>query len=116
MIKFFRRIRQQLLSQNRFSKYLLYAIGEIVLVVIGILIALQVNNWNETKKEQIKIRKYAESLIQDLENDLIMIDTIQYIANEINIRIDSLSSIVRSNEIDKISNLDVFCLSWMKLY
>lgn len=46
MIKFFRRIRQQLLSENKFSKYLMYALGEIVLVVIGILIALQINNWN----------------------------------------------------------------------
>ena len=47
MIKFFRKIRQRLLSENKFSKYLFYAIGEIVLVVIGILIALQVNNKNE---------------------------------------------------------------------
>jgi len=43
MLKFFRRIRQELLSENHFSKYLLYALGEILLVVIGILIALQVN-------------------------------------------------------------------------
>jgi hypothetical protein len=58
MIKFFRKIRRQLLSQNRFTKYLLYAIGEIVLVVIGILIALSVNNWKEKKtlkKEEIKL-------------------------------------------------------------
>ena len=45
MIQFFRRIRQKLLEENRFVKYLLYALGEIVLVVIGILIALQINNW-----------------------------------------------------------------------
>ncbi len=50
MIKFFRKIRQRLLSENKFRKYLLYAIGEIVLVVVGILIALQVNNWNEGQK------------------------------------------------------------------
>jgi hypothetical protein len=50
MIKFFRKIRQQLLIENKFSKYLLYAIGEIVLVVIGILIALSINNWNEKRK------------------------------------------------------------------
>ena len=49
MIHFFRKIRQRLLTQNRFTKYLLYAIGEILLVVIGILIALQVNNWNEER-------------------------------------------------------------------
>ena len=66
MIKFFRKIRQQLLIQNKFSKYLLYAIGEIVLVVIGILIALSINNWNQeikTKKQEIKI-------LAELKNDL----------------------------------------------
>ena len=47
MIKFFRKIRQRLLSENKLSKYFLYAIGEIVLVVMGILIALQINNNNE---------------------------------------------------------------------
>lgn len=51
MIKYFRRIRKALLTQNRFGKYLLYALGEIVLVVIGILLALQANNWNTTRKE-----------------------------------------------------------------
>ena len=50
MIKFFRKIRQKLLTENKFSKYLLYAIGEIMLVVIGILIALQLNNLNEIDK------------------------------------------------------------------
>ena len=52
MIKFFRKIRQKLLTENKFSKYLIYAIGEIILVVIGILIALQINNWNEEKQNQ----------------------------------------------------------------
>jgi hypothetical protein len=50
MIKFFRKIRQRLLSENKFSKYLIYAIGEIILDVIGILIALSINNWNENRK------------------------------------------------------------------
>jgi len=52
MIKFFRKIRQNLLMENKTGKYFKYAIGEIVLVVIGILIALSINNWNEDKKEQ----------------------------------------------------------------
>ena len=66
MIKFFRRIRQRLLSENKIIKYLLYAVGEIVLVVIGILIALNINNWNQeikTKKQEIKI-------LAELKNDL----------------------------------------------
>ncbi|WP_073571144.1 DUF6090 family protein [Algoriphagus zhangzhouensis] len=50
MLSFFRKIHQKLLSQNRVTQYLAYAIGEIILVVIGILIALQVNNWNENRK------------------------------------------------------------------
>ena len=56
MIKFFRKIRQKLLTENKFSKYLLYAVGEIFLVVIGILIALQINNNSENyKKRQFEI-------------------------------------------------------------
>ena len=64
MIHFFRKIRQELLVKNKFSKYLLYAIGEIILVVIGILIALQINNWNigriekeDEKKSYINIKR-----------------------------------------------------------
>ena len=54
MIKFFRNIRKRLLGENRFSRYLIYVLGEILLVVIGILIALQINNWNEARKERKK--------------------------------------------------------------
>jgi hypothetical protein len=62
MIKYFRKIRLLLLSENRFSKYLLYAIGEIVLVVFGILIALQVNNWNEQRNEAAEEQKILKTL------------------------------------------------------
>jgi len=57
MIKFFRKIRQKLLTENQFSKYLIYALGEIILVVIGILIALWINNKNESIKERAIERK-----------------------------------------------------------
>ncbi len=66
MIKFFRKIRQNLLTENKFSKYLLYAIGEIILVVIGILIALQVSNWNSQR-----INSNSEQIIlNDLNTEL----------------------------------------------
>ena len=68
MIKFFRTIRQNLLSENKLSKYLIYAIGEIILVVIGILIALQINNWNENQ-EKNKLFDIYSLIISDLEND-----------------------------------------------
>ncbi|MDT0605992.1 DUF6090 family protein [Croceitalea rosinachiae] len=70
MIKLFRRIRQKLLSENKFSKYLLYAIGEIILVVIGILIALQINNWNE----DLNIENQREKLIAALHSDALTTD------------------------------------------
>lgn len=77
MIKFFRKIRQKLLSDlpageagNKFSKYMLYAIGEIVLVVIGILIALQINNWNENRINRQKEAIYLTELKKALEGDL----------------------------------------------
>ena len=69
MIKFFRKIRQKLLSENKFSKYIIYAIGEIILVVIGILIALQINNWNENKKLESKRQDYYIQLLEDLGKD-----------------------------------------------
>jgi hypothetical protein len=61
MFRFFRQIRQRLLTDNKFSKYLLYAIGEIVLVVIGILIALQVNNWDENNREMASLASTLKS-------------------------------------------------------
>ena len=66
MIKFFRQIRQRLLTENKLSKYLLYAIGEIVLVVIGILIALQINNQNEQKKLKVQEVEALTEIISDL--------------------------------------------------
>ncbi|MBC3759800.1 hypothetical protein H7U19_15410 [Hyunsoonleella sp. SJ7] len=70
MIKFFRKIRQKLLSENKFSKYLLYAIGEIVLVVIGILIALQINNTNERRLERFEEIKLLENLKVDFQQTI----------------------------------------------
>jgi len=66
MINFFRKIRQNLLSEGKTSKYLKYAIGEIVLVVIGILIALQINNWNE----DIKVNQIEKQLLKELLENL----------------------------------------------
>jgi len=70
MIKFFRKIRQQLLTESEFNKYLLYAIGEIVLVVIGILIALQLNNLNERNKFEAKEIEMLNDFKASLEVDL----------------------------------------------
>ncbi|WP_250434351.1 DUF6090 family protein [Hanstruepera flava] len=74
MIKFFRKIRQQLLSEGKTSKYFKYALGEIVLVVIGILIALQINNWNENRKNRITEADYYCRILDDFELNEKLID------------------------------------------
>ena len=70
MIKFFRKIRQNLLNEGKTSKYFKYAIGEILLVVIGILIALQVGTWNEQRKLEKQENIYLMRLLQDNKNDI----------------------------------------------
>ena len=74
MIKFFRKIRQSPLIGGRTTKYFKYAIGEIVLVVIGILIALQINNWNEARKSNQKLESVLKALKSDLSNDVTAIN------------------------------------------
>jgi hypothetical protein len=76
MIKFFRKIRQRLLTENKFSKYLIYAIGEIILVVIGILIALSINNWNESRKQADNLNSIYTAIIGDLKRDNQEVDLI----------------------------------------
>lgn len=67
MIKFFRNIRRKMVAQSRFRNYMLYALGEIILVVIGILMALQINNWNDLNKQERKEQQTLENLKKDFE-------------------------------------------------
>ena len=67
MPRFFNRIRKQLAKDNKFFQYSRYAIGEILLVVIGILIALQINNWNEKRKDRNLYLNYLVRLKSDFE-------------------------------------------------
>lgn len=73
MIKFFRHIRQAMIKENRVSKYMFYALGEIVLVVIGILIALQINNWNEQRKVEREVVKVLSEVRSNLISDSLKI-------------------------------------------
>lgn len=75
MIQLFKKIRKQLLTKSKLSTYSLYAIGEIVLVVIGILIALAINNNNEVKKTKIKELNYLLGIKSDLQLNLIELKT-----------------------------------------
>lgn len=99
MIKFFRKIRQKLIDGGKLNRYLIYAIGEIILVVLGILIALQINNWNEEKKKV----NYIESLLTTVESNLISdIQGVNSILNTI-FQKDSLTFLVLA---DSLSHSD----------
>ena len=114
MIKFFRKIRKSLLTENRFSKYLLYAIGEIILVIIGILFALQINNWNENNKIEKDINGSLRAMIDELnENERYF----NYASNHAQTRKDGIQKILdgKATEVDKRSILNKFGQS-VKLY
>lgn len=82
MIKLFRQIRYKLMSENKTSRYFKYAIGEIILVVIGILIALQINNWNQYKKDQKLEQQYYCRLLEDVNQDLVNFNDYVHLLNE----------------------------------
>jgi hypothetical protein len=83
MIKLFRKIRQKMLTENKFSKYLLYAVGEIILVVIGILIALQINNWNQSNQNNKQEKQILTQLLEEYESNLNQINSKIFIRDEI---------------------------------
>lgn len=76
MLRFFRQIRHRLLAENHVSRYLLYAVGEIVLVVIGILMALEVNNWNETRKSRSTEYFLIWNLLQEMNSNYEQLDRV----------------------------------------
>lgn len=96
MLRFFRHIRKKLLEQNKIRTYILYALGEIALVMIGILLALQVNNWNESRKAEIVSDNTLVSLKVELEENRSQI----FQANSFNKRILSESELYMNNELD----------------
>ena len=102
MIKFFRKIRYDLMEKNKTGKYLKYAIGEILLVMIGILLALQVNNWNEDRKNNLRLTSHYQELKDELNYDL---ERWQDLVNQLN-AIDSMGIYLRSFLDDEIIEVD----------
>jgi len=74
MLRFFKNIRQDLVMKSAVQRYLKYALGEIILVVIGILIAFQIDSWNDDRLDQIQERAYLQSMLTDLREDVREID------------------------------------------
>lgn len=111
MIQFFRKIRQQLLTENKFSKYLFYALGEIVLVVIGILIALQINNWNQNRiKNQEEIKIY-QNIKRQIVDDLGEINRVIGFNNYFIGQFESASRIISSNDESKVDTLAMISMT-----
>ncbi|MUP44444.1 hypothetical protein E0K83_01635 [Gramella sp. BOM4] len=105
MIKFFRNIRRRLLRENRFTRYLIYAIGEIILVVIGILIAVQLNNWNQSDKEEKLANQYLKNIQFDLNQDLESLERVETLVND---RRRAATSILNSLDSNDYKNPGVF--------
>jgi len=98
MIQFFRRIRQKLVTEGSFSRYLIYAIGEILLVVIGILIALQINNWNE----QNKTKELEKALLLEYQAELrFNYDELNRVIDYFNDNMNSCSVLLDQIEFDR---------------
>jgi hypothetical protein len=113
MIKFFRKFRQNLIKDNKVSKYLLYAIGEIILVVIGILIALQINNNNEANKERAKELHYLKNLKTDL---LLNIENINTFIETRESKIKSANIVLEYYEGKPLTDLNDFNNNILNVY
>ena len=111
MLRFLHKVRRDLLAKKELNRYLWYAIGEIFLLVAGILIALQINNWNEERIEQRQIREYALSLAGDVQRDIEMLVPIDA---EISHRIAQsklLARYMQGKSLSDISNIDLYAFT-----
>jgi len=107
MIKFFRHIRQNLIMENKTGKYLKYAIGEIVLVMIGILLALQVNNWNENRKSLIKELSLVSQLLEDAKADSLFFESRIFFQQKRDSMFSNFININNGISVDSISKLKI---------
>jgi len=96
------------LANKNLAGYFWYAVGEIALVVLGILIALQINNWNEERVEQEQIREYALSLIDDLNRDLEMLGPVSGQIQNLIDRSNALATYMQGRALEDISNIDLY--------
>lgn len=99
MIKFFRKLRLSLLSEGKIGNYLKYAIGEIILVVIGILIALQINNWNIARKNEDTKKSYYAQILNDIEKDQTLMEKGNVLIDSFFKRLDSYKNKFRVQEV-----------------
>jgi hypothetical protein len=110
MIKFFRQFRYDMIKQEKSARYLKYAIGEIILVVIGILIALQINNWNEKRKEKLIERERLTYTIENLKKDSL---SLVNLINKTNAILQVHEDLINFSQ-GKISESDIINLDFIR--
>jgi hypothetical protein len=108
MLRLLHKIRRNLLANNELGKYFWYAIGEILLVVTGILIALQINNWNEERIEQKQIKEYALALVGDVQRDMEMLAPVDSQIKHLIDRTDQLAGYMHGKSLAEIKNIDLY--------
>lgn len=113
MLHFFRLIRRKLLTENKFSRYFLYAVGEIILVVIGILIALQIDTWNEARKQRETEIHYLKNLKTDL---LLNIDKLDRYIGSRNNEVAAATRVLEHFEGKPLTDLEDFHMNTVEVY
>lgn len=113
MIKFFRKIRQRMIGESKFSKYTIYALGEILLVVIGILIAIQLNEWrNDTVNSQQK-GKVLQALQFEFQSNLAQLDTVRFHNEEVITAYTEVMQLIKT--VDEITDDSKLLFAHVKL-
>ncbi len=110
MLRFFRQIRKKFMEQDKLRTYLFYAVGEILLVVIGILIALQINNWNEKRQEDNRRVQLLENIRSDYQRNEIRLLTAYEQSASINTNTLRLMELI-SDQITTVS-IDSLMIYW----
>lgn len=114
MIKFFGKLRQQLINEGKTSNYIKYAIGEIVLVVVGILIALQINNWNHDRQDKVSEQNFYANFKEQLVEDIYEIKgNIMYNNNYMK-RFEYAVQIIEDNDRSRLDSLSQISMSLTK--
>lgn len=99
------------MNDHHKGRFISYATGEILLVVIGILIALQINNWNEERIEQQQIREYALNLASDIEQDMVMIATVEFQIRRLMLQAETFADYAQGREYEDFDNAEVYFLT-----
>ncbi|MBT8258121.1 MAG: hypothetical protein KJO49_06585 [Bacteroidia bacterium] len=111
MLLFFKRLRNQLITNGKFQKYLLYAIGEIILVVVGILIALKINNWNNNRVLQANAEKSYLDIKRQILDDKTALLKVKAYNDYYSKAYEYGNNIIMANDRSKVDSLAMVCMA-----